>query len=103
MGYSAQVTQERGDYGVDVIVTKNGSRTAIQCKRYNGHKVSCEEVRDLWGAKDYYGCESAVMVGLDGVTTNAQRFIKRFERNYKVMTLKDLIECVEGIEYGNGY
>ena len=103
MGHKARVTPERGDYGVDVIAVINGTKTAIQCKRYNGHKVTCEEVRDLWGAKDYYDCKNVIMIGLDGVTTNARRFISRFERNYKVMTLKDLMECAEGLRYGNRY
>ena len=97
MGHKATVTPERGDYGVDIVANINGIRTAVQCKRYNGHKVSCEEVRELWGSKDYYNCENVVMVGLDGVTENSWEFINKFRKNYKVVTLKDLINYAEGV------
>jgi hypothetical protein len=95
MGYKAKVTQKSVDYGVDVIVwVKNRKRvvkTAVQCKRYNRHPATCSEVRDLWGSKDYYNCEGAIMVALDGVTKQGQQFISKFE-NYSFMTIDDIIK-----------
>ncbi len=91
LGYSAKVTQERGDYGVDVITTIKGVKTAVQCKRYNGHKVTCEQVRDLWGAKDYYNCENVIMIGLDGVTRSSKKFIEKFKKRYKVVNINKLM------------
>lgn len=95
MGYKAKVTQKSVDYGVDVIVwiknRKGVIKTAVQCKRYNGHPATCSEVRDLWGAKEYYNCKGAIMVALDGVTKQGEQFIDKFE-NYSFMTIDDIIE-----------
>lgn len=94
-GYKATVTQDRGDFGVDVVVSYQGVRTAIQCKRYNGHKVTCEEVQKLWGARDYYGCENAIMIGLDGATKSAKKFMDNFRGRYKFINIHDLIDYAE--------
>ena len=95
LGYIATVTKERGDYGVDVITTIKGVKTAVQCKRYNGHKVTCDQVRDLWGAKDYYGCQNVIMIGLDGVTRSGKKFIEKFKERYRVMNIEDLLYYAE--------
>ena len=97
LGYDAHVTPERGDYGVDVVATVGRVRTAIQCKRYNDHKVICKDVRDLWGAKDYYNCENAIMIALDGATWNARNFTKRFGKKYRIFTLKEILEYAEEV------
>ena len=96
LGYKAKVTQKTVDFGVDVIVCIRGIKTAVQCKRYNGHPATCSEVRDLWGAKDFYNCKGAIMVALDGITRQGQQFINKFE-NYDFMTIHDIIERAEGI------
>lgn len=96
LGYKAQVTQKTVDFGVDVIVWIKGIKTAVQCKRYNGHPATCSEVRDLWGAKEYYNCKGAIMIALDGITRQGQQFIDKFE-NYDFMTIHDIIERAEGI------
>ena len=97
LGYKAKVTQKTVDFGVDVIVWIDEVKTAVQCKRYNGHPATCSEVRDLWGAKDFYNCTGAIMIALDGITRNAQVFIDKFE-NYDFMTIYDIIEKVKRIK-----
>jgi len=53
LGYQVQHTGRRGDGGVDLILTKDGQRSVVQCKRYapNAKKIGPSVVRDLRGVK----------------------------------------------------
>lgn len=61
-GYShVEVTKGSGDFGADIIATKGGLRYAIQVKRHSG-RVSRDAVSDAVAAKDYYGCNAAMVI-----------------------------------------
>ena len=64
VGYAnVQLTSGGGDYGADVLATKNGVRYAVQCKRYAvGNKVSLKAVQEAVGAREYYGCGGAMVI-----------------------------------------
>jgi len=61
IGYIVDRTQLSGDYGADLIITKDGIRTAVQAKRYT-NKVGLEAVQQVVAAKAYYHCENGVVV-----------------------------------------
>ena len=42
-GYDVEGTNYSGDYGADVITSKNGIKTAIQVKRYSKTNKRCNE------------------------------------------------------------
>jgi restriction system protein len=50
LSYSIEVTGGPGDGGVDLIVSKEGRRYLVQCKKYREWKVSLSQVRDFYGA-----------------------------------------------------
>ena len=61
LGYSVRRTPYGGDYGADLIISKDGVKSAVQAKRYSG-KVGLEAVQEVVAAKAYYGCDAAMVV-----------------------------------------
>ena len=75
-GYSdVCVTQLSGDYGADLIATKDNVRWAIQAKRYTGH-VGVPAVQQAVAACAYYGCQSAMVVTTSRFTYAAQKLAR---------------------------
>ena len=48
LGYKTKLIGGAGDRGIDIIVTKGGKRTFIQCKRMD--RVIPDDVRAFWGS-----------------------------------------------------
>lgn len=61
-GYSqVTVTKGSGDYGVDILATKNGIKYAVQCKYYSS-PVSLKAVQEVVAGAPCYGCNAAMVV-----------------------------------------
>ena len=61
LGYRVERTQYVGDYGADLITSKDGIKTVIQAKRYK-QKVGIKAVQEAVAAKGKYGCSEAMAV-----------------------------------------
>lgn len=63
MGYTnVRVTQASSDFGADVIaVNSNGETVCIQCKHYS-KPVGIKAVQEIYSAKQYYGCQKAMVI-----------------------------------------
>jgi restriction system protein len=63
LGYRVQYPGSRqgGDYGVDLIIEKNGRKTAVQAKRYR-RQVGEDAVREVVAGKNVYHCQHAMVV-----------------------------------------
>lgn len=61
LGYRVELTPYSGDWGADLIVAKNGIRTAVQAKRYS-KAVGVEAVQEAVTAKAKYHCVAALVV-----------------------------------------
>lgn len=61
LGYRVERTQYVGDYGADLITSKDGIKTVIQAKR-NKRKVGIKAVQEAVAAKGKYGCSEAMAV-----------------------------------------
>ncbi len=64
------VTQQNGDYGIDVIVNGAGGKSVFQCKWYNGN-VGIKSVQEAYAGKTYYGADNAYVVTNSYFTNNA--------------------------------
>ena len=64
-GFSnVQMTKASGDYGVDVLASKDGERYAIQCKRY-AKNVGVKSVQEVYaGAPMYKATRCAVITNM---------------------------------------
>lgn len=61
LGYRVERTQYIGDYGADLITSKDGVKTVIQAKRYK-NKVNIKAIQEAVAAKGKYGCSEAMVV-----------------------------------------
>jgi restriction system protein len=71
-GYKIQRTPHVGDYGADLIVTKDGVRTAVEAKRHR-RSVGVEAVRAVAASRDYYECDKAMVITTSHYTKPARR------------------------------
>lgn len=62
LGYRAEHTGHSGDFGADLIIEKDGMRTAVQAKNYDSSSVGNEAVQQAIAAAAYYDCQKAMVV-----------------------------------------
>lgn len=74
-GYKTRMTPRSGDYGVDIVASRDGIKTAVQIKRY-GKKLDQKPVREaVTGmAVRQYGCTKAMVV-TNSTFTKAATFL----------------------------
>ena len=61
LGYSIQKTAVSGDFGVDLIISKNGIKTAVQCKRYSS-AIGVAAIQQAHTGMAYYHCQRSMVV-----------------------------------------
>jgi restriction system protein len=69
-GYAAELTTVTGDYGADLILSKDNQRICVQAKRYAG-SVGVAAVQEALSGKAYYQCNVAWVITTGTFTTNA--------------------------------
>jgi restriction system protein len=69
-GYAAELTPTSGDYGADLILSKDGRSIAVQAKRYMG-SVGVQAVQEALSGQAYYQCQTAWVITTGVFTTNA--------------------------------
>jgi HJR/Mrr/RecB family endonuclease len=75
-GYAAELTPTSGDYGADLILSKDGQRIAVQAKRYVG-SVGVAAVQEALSGQAYYQCHTAWVITTGAFTTNALELARR--------------------------
>lgn len=95
MGYSVSQTKGSGDEGIDLILSKEGKTTVVQCK---GHKkpIGISAVRDLYGTMMHARADSAVLACPAGFTKGVREFATG--KPIRLFSATDLIEMAEGID-----
>jgi restriction system protein len=91
MGYQVKTTATSGDFGADLVLTKNNERIAIQAKRWQG-LVGVGAVQEALSGKSYYHCESAWVVTTSNFTTQAIQLAKKAE--VKLINRKELAKLI---------
>ncbi len=72
-GYLAEVTSFSGDFGADIIVTSDIAKAVVQVKQFDpAYKVGVKDVTHLIGSKQFYSCDSAIVI-TSGTYTKAAR------------------------------
>jgi restriction system protein len=75
LGYNVEHTPARGDYGADLIITKDNVRTAVQTKRHK-HKVDGKAIQQVFTAQKMYRCTKAMVVTNSRYTAPARHLAK---------------------------
>jgi restriction system protein len=91
LGYQAEHIGKLGDYGGDLILTKDGLRTLVQAKRQKS-KVKESAVQQALAAKAYYHCDRAMVVTNNYYYWHAWNLGKK--TNTVLWTRKDLAEAI---------
>ena len=75
-GYITELTAAPGDYGADLILSKDGQRIAVQAKRYVG-SVGVQAVQEALSGQAYYQCNTAWVITTGTFTANALALAKK--------------------------
>jgi restriction system protein len=91
MGYRVQRTKYVGDFGADLVVSKDGVKTVVQAKRYK-KKAGVKAIQEAVASKGYYDCSSAMVVTNSFYTQPAIELARRnqvelWDRNRLVSAL----------------
>lgn len=76
LGYKVQlVGSHAGDYGTDLIIERDGVRTAVQAKRWKG-VVGIKAVQEVYGSLKLRNCAKALIVTNNFFTRQAQELAR---------------------------
>nr|WP_305120972.1 restriction endonuclease [Saccharibacillus sp. JS10] len=90
-GYKAEVTQAKGDYGADLILTKNDRRIVVQAKRYKKN-VGLKAVQEVQSAKAHYRANEAWVVTNSYYTEQAKKLAS--SNKVTLVTRDELIQML---------
>lgn len=71
LGYKVELTNNSGDYGADLILTKDKDITVVQAKRYD-NTVGISAIQEVIGSKKYYKASKCMVVTNNYFTSNAK-------------------------------
>jgi len=74
-GFETEITKATGDQGIDVIISKNGSRIGIQAKCYSG-TVGNSAIQEVFAGKSYYRLDKVMVVTNRLFTDSAQQLAR---------------------------
>ncbi|WP_431231996.1 restriction endonuclease [Mycolicibacterium psychrotolerans] len=72
LGYTVEITRATGDFGVDLIATKDDARTAVQCKRQN-RVVNGSAIQQVVAGAAVHDCTATMVVSNHRYTRAAQQ------------------------------
>lgn len=75
LGYKVKLTKATGDGGADIILNKDGIKTAVQVKRYS-KKVSNRAVQEVVASLAKYKCQKGIVVTNNYFTQPARDLAK---------------------------
>jgi restriction system protein len=72
VGYAVEFTRATGDFGVDLIATKDGTRTAVQCKRQS-RVVNGSAIQQVVAGAAVHDCATTMVVSNHRYTRAAEQ------------------------------
>lgn len=74
-GYTIEETGLGGaDGGVDLILSRDGKTTLVQCKQWKRQRVDVRTVREMYGLLAHHEADAVKVVAVGGYTPDALRF-----------------------------
>jgi hypothetical protein len=84
------------DGGIDLIIEKEGQKTAVQCKQWKTWKVGVKSVREFLGALKDAGIERGVFVTLRGYTGEAKHLADK--HGIKIVDETELAQMLGSVD-----
>ena len=75
-GFDVELTQAGHDFGADLIITRDGVKTAVQAKRYS-ENVSLSAVQEVFAAAAYYDCDTSLVITNSHYTSSAKKLAEK--------------------------
>jgi restriction system protein len=73
LGYEVTTTKTTGDFGVDLVAARDGTRTAVQCKRKKGGAVGAAAIQQVVAGAPMHDCNATMVVTNNLFTRAAQQ------------------------------
>ncbi|MEN6371535.1 MAG: restriction endonuclease [Armatimonadota bacterium] len=100
-GYGAIMTGSGADGGIDIVLSRGGEQTLVQCKHWRSSKVGVALIRELHGlthSKMYQGSKG-IFVTFGRYTSDAVVFAK--ENGVKLIDGRTLAEMIRSVQTKN--
>ena len=91
MGFVSQTTRYSQDKGIDVVASKDGKVTYMECMHNIHNATEVEELLALQGNKYYFNADNIIYVATSGITSFGQKFVDKIGSLFKILELEDLI------------
>jgi restriction system protein len=75
LGWTVEATPISGDWGADLIISKDGERIAVQAKRYS-KPVGVQAIQEAVTAQAKYGCTGSMVVTNNDYTRQARELAR---------------------------
>ena len=75
-GFTVTVTQPGHDFGADLIIERDGVKTAVQAKRYEAN-ISISAVQEVFAAAAYYECDNSMVITNSYYTASAKTLAEK--------------------------
>nr|WP_173026388.1 restriction endonuclease [Aeromonas sp. Ne-1]AKO69685.1 hypothetical protein [Aeromonas sp. Ne-1] len=97
-GFKTQVTKSTGDYGADLVISKDNEKIVVQAKRYS-KKVGIKAIQEIYSAVSKYKCTGAWVITNSHFTNPAIELAKSNNVNLidREKLIKMILEANEGI------
>ena len=89
--FKVKRTPKHGDFGIDLIATKDKRKIGIQCKRWN-KKIGVKAIQEVVAGKNYYKCNEAMVITNNYFTENAKKLAQK--NNVKLIDRNKLSEII---------
>jgi restriction system protein len=73
LGYKAEICKQGGDNGIDIILSKNNEKIAVQCKQHK-NAISPAVARDLYGTMLHFNINKGMLIVTNGFTSGTLNF-----------------------------
>jgi restriction system protein len=90
-GYAVIVTKASGDYGADLVISKDGKKIVVQAKRYSKN-VGIKAVQEAQASMAHYGASESWVISNSDYTVAAYSLAK--SNNVRLITRNELIEMI---------
>lgn len=87
------------DGGVDMLLSKGGETTLVQCKQWKAFKVGVQVVRELYGLMAAKGAANGIVVTSGRFTKDAQEFARG--RNVRLLAGDELFAMLQSTKSGS--
>jgi len=95
-GYQGEITKFTGDFGADVVLTKDNLKTAVQVKRYERENLlGVKEINQVIGGREYYKCDKAIIITTSDFTKAARKLAE--QTNIELWNWNKLYSEIKGI------